>query len=103
MFEPARYRGILVPAASVLLALGTWDVCMFSATGTSLRWLRSPMQLIAWDEIDSAGSKVSGVVVQNRLAKNAANARLGVILGRSTSREGLDPKILEDESEPVWR
>jgi hypothetical protein len=102
MLDFSRYRGILVVGISVLAAIAILEGMLFVVAGRSPPWLSTERHPYEWEDLESVGSKLAGVAVQQQ-AKEGGLGCFGVILGRSTSREGLDPNVLEANFVPDFR
>jgi hypothetical protein len=68
---------------------------LFAVAGRSHSWLSTEQRPYEWEDLEAAGRKVAGVVTERRFQGSSAESRFGVILGRSTSREDLDPSLLD--------
>ena len=97
----ARYRGILVAVGAIATALVAMNFAILALAGRSPHWLTPDNNPLGWEDIEGAGKKISGVLVERR--RTGVHGRLGVILGRSNSREDLDPEILQAAGDSSMR
>lgn len=95
MFEPRRYRGVVLTGASVLAAVLLADALLLAALGRTPTWLQVRDEPTDIADQEHAGCRVAGAQAQRRRAQ-ASPGPLAVILGRSTAREGIDPTVLTE-------
>jgi hypothetical protein len=103
VYDVSRLRGTLVVAAAALAAGWLLSALLLASIGPRPSWLRPREDPLGWEHAGLAGRKVAGVVSECQRGEEGAGARLGVLLGRSTLREGLDPAILEKAGPPGFR
>jgi hypothetical protein len=95
MLDLRRLRGPLAVAGGVLAAGWMMSALLWTAGVPSSPGLRPRESPLGWEYADLVGGKVAGVSVQLRRGQIPAGTRLGILMGRSTLREGIDPAILE--------
>jgi hypothetical protein len=103
MFSFGRLAGHAAACCCVVLGLCGASVCIRPFT-TGSAWLLQTDSAMDMSAFDKAGGAISGVLAERRRNVADSSGSLGVMLGASALREGVDPMRLRDEcgNEPRW-
>jgi hypothetical protein len=94
MIDVRRLRGIMIALAAVSVAMGTCSLSARAVVGSKPAWLSSGDSTLEDGQYDLTGGLISGV---SRLKnKGDGPERLGVILGSSAVRQGVDTEVLKE-------
>jgi len=96
MFSFARLKGHAAACCCVLVGLCVMSICIRPVT-TGSAWLLQTDSAMDMSAFDKAGGAISGVLSERRRNVAEASGRLGVMMGASALREGVDPVQLRDE------
>ena len=103
MFSFGRLAGHAAACCCVLLGLCAASICIRPFT-TGSAWLLKTDSAMDMSAFDKAGGAISGVLAERRRNVSDSSGPLGVMLGASALREGVDPVQLREEcgNEPRW-
>ncbi|HEX4146373.1 MAG TPA: hypothetical protein VHY91_22925 [Pirellulales bacterium] len=96
MFSFARLAGHAAACCSVLVGLCAASVGVRPFT-TGSAWLLQTDSAMDMSAFDKAGAAISGVLAERRRNTADAASPLGVMMGASALREGVDPAQLRDQ------
>jgi len=97
MIDISRFRGAAVVAASILLAVGLLDLSLTAAVGFTGRFLPDQEEPNDDSVHKEKGGLISAVLSLPERPGIGTGTPLGVLLGSSTTKFGVDPRILEEK------
>jgi hypothetical protein len=92
-----NYRGILAVGVCLAASLVVIDLVLPLLARPFTSWLARQQAPMGWNHLEDADRIVAGLVRQYRRGDVAPDAPLGIYVGLSTGRAGIDPNILHED------
>ncbi|HUY32675.1 MAG TPA: hypothetical protein VMV69_07815 [Pirellulales bacterium] len=94
-FDVSRYRGVIVTAAGTLVAFVALHFALGVAFGTGAERLSPNQRPLGLELYINVWSRVAAIDRMHHRGQLAADTRLGVVLGVSSTQAGIQRRILE--------
>lgn len=101
-FNIRRYRGPMIAAGAIVATIVLLDLTLTLSIGSPARFLPHGESPTDFSVLDHAGSRIAGLIVEERSKKHEEPRPLAVFLGQSTLESGIDTTIV-DAAYPRYR